>query len=744
MVLGHSEDFKELNTKQDMTFTEAKIEFDNKYCNSIEFNCFLPEHLTFGKVTTFRKKDGSRNEQYYKWQFLYGIVYSGLYPKDLIGTEIHFPKGNKNSSDIIIDAAIFRDASWLDKYKDYHYNNNSESLDWLRKNMIATLEFKKEDNKNISEVWEKQLKAYLKESEADFCLGVLYDTERLYLFRKENGKYLRLNDEYNLKGDSSTTKDMCLHLPDPYRNIPNFDKINNWTHTKDTDYSKRTIYDLDIISGLQSTQLNDAMSAILRTLDKLGMADTEAGFEILIHILALKIYDEKRNEKTPRRYLDFYILPEERSYDTLADKGIQTFLERMNKLREDAKSVYHRIFQGVSFDIKNQKHVAILVEVVKQFQDYSFRRSQKTDLYQLVFYKFAGKFSKDNHAQFVTPLPMIDFLVNIVNPRNGETVIDPTVGIADFLSVSYVNSNSKLDDGNIFGMDISTQMVMLATLNMLLNGDGNAKIEAKVDTYGSLLTKFDSTGGLVELIPSMNKYGDWDNRPDNRELKKFDVVLTNPPFGEDRAYVPKEKKDLEVIQCYELWKLYGQKNIKEVEESKKKSKKSKIKEANKIDLGVVFLENAYRILRENGRLGIVLSNSIAGIDSHRVAREWLMERMRIVALIDMPAGIFAETPVKTTIIVAYKPSADELKRLNEQDYEIFVRSIAKVGYEVKTIKRVKYFATKYKINYDTFETEIDEDGNPVLDEDFSQTVKDFRNWCKSQEITLQNLFIKER
>ena len=110
----------------------------------------------------------------------------------------------------------------------------------------------------------------------------------------------------------------------------------------------------------------------------------------------------------------------------------------------------------------------------------------------------------------------------------------------------------------------------------------------------------------------------------------------------------------------------------------------------------------------------------------------------------MPAGIFAETPVKTTIIVAYKPSADELKRLNEQDYEIFVRSIAKVGYEVKTIKRVKYFATKYKINYDTFETEIDEDGNPVLDEDFSQTVKDFRNWCKSQEITLQNLFIKER
>ena len=99
----------------------------------------------------------------------------------------------------------------------------------------------------------------------------------------------------------------------------------------------------------------------------------------------------------------------------------------------------------------------------------------------MVFYKFATPFSKDANAQFVTPLPLIDFLVNIVNPRNGETVIDPTVGIADFLSVSYVNSNSKLDDNNIFGMDIDEQMVMLATLNMLLNGDGNAKIKAQAD-----------------------------------------------------------------------------------------------------------------------------------------------------------------------------------------------------------------------------------------------------------------------
>lgn len=731
-----------------MTFTEAKVKFDSQHQNSIDYQCFLPEHLTINKTTSFKKKDGSRNEQYYKWQFLYGIVNSGLFPKDFIGTEIHFPKGNKSSADIKLDAAVFSEAIWFEKYKDYHQNNNPDSLDWLRKHLVVALEFKKEDNKNVSEVWDKQLKAYMKESEAEFCLGILYDTERLYLFRKYNGKYLRYSEEYNTKGEESGYKDMSLHLPDPYRNIPSFDKVINWTGSKRINLSKRGIDDLDMISGIQSTQINNAMSLILRRMDLLSMYD-QKGFEILIQILSLKIFDEKRNKKQPSRYLDFYIQEDEKEYKDLADVGIQRFIKRINNLVNDAKGIYYRILQDNLLNTKNEKHVKLLIEVVKQFQDYSFVNSQKTDLYQLVFYKFAGQFSKDKNAQFVTPLPLIDFLVNIVNPRNGETVIDPTVGIADFLSVSYVNSKSKLDDKNIFGMDIDDQMVMLATLNMLLNGDGNATIVSQADGYGSLLTKFGTQDNPVQLVTSMNKNGNWDERPDTQELKKFDVVLTNPPFGDDRAFVPKDKKDLEVIQCYELWSLYGQKNeVSDTEErdikGQKKNKNSKTKEASKIDLGVVFLENAYRILRENGRLGIVLSNSIASIDSHRIARQWLMDKMRIVALFDMPANVFAETGVNTTIIVAYKPSDEELKRLKENNYDVFVRDIKKVGYEVKTSKRVKFFESKYKINYETFETEIDKDGNPILDEDFTQTVADFRQWCLSQEKILQDLFIKEK
>ena len=705
-----------------LSFTDAKAKFDAEYGNANTYTCFLPEHLTHNKQTNLRKANGTKNEQYYKWQFLYSLVASGLFAKDYIGTEVNFPKGNKSSAAIKLDAAIFDDAIWFDKYQEYYATNNTECLDWLRKHLIVALEFKKEDNKNISEVWDKQLKAYMKESENDFCLGILYDTGHLYIFRKHNNKYLRYNEELNVKGEKSGTKELSLHLPDPYYNIPDLEHVVNWARKKKIDRSKRKITDLDVISGIQSSQINDAMSAILRTLDKLGMVN-QKGFEILIQILSLKIYDEKRNEKQPRRLLDFYVLSEEKNFASLADTNIQKFISRIDALKNEAKGDYYRILEAKNIDFKNDKHIKIIIEVVSQFQDYSFVRSQKTDLYQLVFYKFAGQFTKNQHAQFITPLPLIEFLVNIVNPRNGESVIDPTVGIADFLSVSYVNSHSKLDDKNIFGMDIDDQMVMLATLNMLLNGDGNATIVSKTDGYGSLLNKFDDAGQPLQLIPSMNKNGEWDERPDNKQLKKFDVVLTNPPFGEDRAYEPKSDMDKDVIKCYEMWNKYKPK---------------------KIDLGVIFLENAYRILKENGRLGIVLSNSIASIDSHKIARQWLMEHMRIVALFDMPANVFAETGVNTTIIVAYKPSDRELKRLKEQNYEIFVRDIKKVGYEVKTSKRVKYFNSVYKIDYNTFETVIDREGNAVLDEDFTTATNDFRQWCMTQERTLQDLFIKEK
>ena len=154
------------NYIKNMTFTEAKHEFDKKYGGVKEYDCFLSEHLTYGKKTKLIKLSGEKNEQYYKWQFLYSIINSGLYSKDYIGTEIRFPKGNKSSSDLILDAAIFDDDNWYEKYCEYHKKKDLASLEWLREHLLVALEFKKEDGNDIDNVWEKQLKAYLKREQS--------------------------------------------------------------------------------------------------------------------------------------------------------------------------------------------------------------------------------------------------------------------------------------------------------------------------------------------------------------------------------------------------------------------------------------------------------------------------------------------------------------------------------------------------------------------------------------------------
>ena len=177
-----------------------------------------------------------------------------------------------------------------------------------------------------------------------------------------------------------------------------------------------------------------------------------------------------------------------------------------------------------------------------------------------------------------------------------------------------------------------------------------------------------------------------------------------------------QKTDQEKVisECYESWGFYNES-----------------KDNGKIDLDVVFLENACRILDENGRLGIVLSNPITSIDTHKKSRQWLMENMRIVAIFDLPANSFAETSVNISLIVTYKPNKKELEKLNMQGYQIFIKNIQNLGYEVKTNKRVKYFAPIYKINPQTFEIEIDDKGRAKLDEDFTQSVIEFKEWCKT-------------
>ena len=734
------------------TFTTAKNDFDAAHKNAKTAKCIVPVNGKTKDTASIRDTHGKPSEEYYKWQFVHSLINSGLYARDFLGVEVQFPKGN--SAVLRLDCAIFDSAEWLEHYNAYWKDRRSTDLEWLHEHMLAVIEFKKND-KEIEKVFTSQVKPAMREREpaGAYVLGCYYGADRLYLFQRRSGTYLRYDEGKNQKGDDSKVGDLSLHLPDPYGYLPNFDELRKRVNRPASfDRSKRTIQDLDVITTIASVQIKTALSDVLRALDKVNLVD-QRGYGIFLQTFALKVFDEKRNEKHPHRSLDFYVTDAEAGFHALSDAPIKAFIKRIHALRDEAAGDYQKIFATNVIDWRDPNDVRAVIAIAQAFQDFSFVLSSKSDLYQLVFYNFANSFKRDEAAQFLTPLPVIDFIVRLVNPRDGETVFDPCCGIADFLSLSFVHALDKpdgwkLDDANVYGVDLDKNMVSLATLNMLLNGDGEAKLFAQADK-GSILTKIADTSppSLVDLVPSEHAKGNWDVWSDKTKLKKFDVVLTNPPFGEDRAYRVKTDKDREIIEMYETWHLTRQTAAAEDafaakhERGKKKAAASKGSDA--IDLGIVFLENAYRSLKDDGRLGIVVSNSIASINKWTRVREWLMERMRIVALFDLPANVFAETGVNTSILIAYKPKPSALNKLNESGYSIFVRDIHRVGYERRTSKRNVFFNPVYQIDEANFEIMVNDHGEPVLDEEFTDTLSEFRQWSLGQEKTLQDLFFKE-
>lgn len=721
-----------------MGFIESKKKFDSKYLYSLQLErSLISVNGKFEEGISLKNVEGKPSEQFYKWQFIFSLIDSGLYSSDFMGSEIWLPKGNKNSAPIKIDACVFDTTEWRDKYDKWRLEKDYDSVEWLRKHIIAIIEFKKDDGKDIRKVFTSQIKAYIKESEAPYCLGFYYDAERLYLFQRKNGNIIRYDESKNEKKEQSGTNELSLDLPDGYSYIPSFEQLKNRINKPaEIDRSKRTVDDLNIIVGAHSSQINIAISNILKKMDKVSLVN-QRGYEMLIQMLALKVFDEKRSkrlvkyltfyetqEEQEKLNLLFYIRPEEKEYVTLADKSIQTFINRIRTLYQNASIEYKVILKSTDTETinwKSENHIKAISAIVENLQDYSFLNSSKTDLYQLVFYRFASEFTKIAKGQFVTPLKLIDFLVQIVNPRKGETILDPTVGIADFLSMSYVNANGTIDDKDVYGVDNDEQMIMLAKLNMLLNGDGNANLSYAPD-LGSLLYKFDTDKKLVPLDPEQHAKGNWMNWAGETKLLLFDVILTNPPFGENRRFQPKTQREKEVAELYELW------DVARIGES--------------IDMGVLFLENACRMLGENGRLGIVLSNSIASLPRWEKVREWLLKNMRVVATFDLPGNTFADAVVNTTLIVAYKPSEEELKRLQEDNYEIFMRDIQKIGCEVRTINRVKTYVPDYEIDESQLMIKIDEEGKPMLAENFTKTIVEFREWATRQEKRLAELFVK--
>ena len=711
----------------------------------------------FNKTAPSANKANSPSEEWIRARFIYALIKSGKFNKDFICVEAQFPKGNKAKS-INPDIVIFKNANWATTI-----NGNVENFSKLKEQILFVFEAKKDGKSQIATVIQKQLVSAMSEyqhpessTDNNIVYGCYFDDAcDVIIFQKESTFQTKRYLEGKIKEDGD--KKWNLGNRDSFAEIPTFKELLSGVK-KYNDLSKFTYADLPPID---EEMFNEHLVKINRLKDSITASNVS---KFIVEFLTFKIIDEKMLVNDAKRTIKFFILPNESK---------DLFRKRMHVLQEDAESEFHNILVNRMFGYTEQDGEVVLrdgldskielffIEVVKIFQSFSILKSKNQNFNQIIFNNFGANSDKGEHKQFFTPVPIVNLIIDILNPYPNELICDPTAGICDFLAMAfkkvYGNTCTNVSElaHNMYGFDIDEDVIKLAELNLILNGDGGANLRKVKDSLTCKMTLDKKTIIPPNTFNTSNYTIDaWAAKGANVKLfRGFDVVATNPPFGKARdlkldfekggnhAELPEETIKLYETYWFKNNSCYDDKTGKflTVSDLQEKAKKKEIelKFPKSMDKGALFLENAVKLLKNKGRMAIVLSSSLAAIEEWKNVRAWFMSRMRLVGVIDLPQGIFGETSVSTTILIAYKPTD---KAILDTDYKIFTREIDNVGYEIVTKDRLINFQPVFKIDETTFDVAKDASGNLVINEDITSTIADFKIWLLGQESECTEVF----
>lgn len=236
---------------------------------------------------------------------------------------------------------------------------------------------------------------------------------------------------------------------------------------------------------------------------------------------------------------------------------------------------------------------------------------------------------KSGAGQYFTPRPLIEAMVQVVDPRIAETVHDPACGTGGFLLSAYEHMRPqsqdrsvqrKLKEKGITGVDIVDEVVRLCAMNLYLHGLGNG--DSPIECKDALAVK-----------PAVN----------------YDVILTNPPFGKKSSY-----------------KVIGEDGEVDTEREDYEREDFKFTTSNK---QLNFLQHIMTLLKDSGRAGVVLPDNVlfeAGSAGEGIRRR-LLEQFDFHTLLRLPTGIFYKPGVKANVLFFDKhtPRADRKPNTKE-------------------------------------------------------------------------------
>ncbi|HFC8829786.1 TPA: N-6 DNA methylase [Neisseria subflava] len=465
--------------------------------------------------------------------------------------------------------------------------------------------------------------------------------------------------------------------------------------------------------------------SIIRNNDKLS---PEASFDEISKILFMKIMYE-RNRQKGKIFTKEEFLEQESHYEknirpvNVRRNGPKDDISYVTYWFDDTKNAYkaEQLFEDNEvIKIRRESFLAIL----EKLQIYNLSKTSD-DVKGVAFEKFLGTTFRGELGQFFTPRSVVEFMTEILDPQEGERVCDPCSGSGGFLINAFeymresirqdlegekesiknryfdeayeqadeqqkanieakvdglfseLNSELDLDNQNsrlyqlshncIYGTDANPRMARVSKMNMIMHGDGH--------------------GGVHHNDGLLNINGIFEER--------FDVILTNPPFGSRVA------KDLKLTQedslidkphyknweaKYENYERIGNERKLEIEENKAIVDKFEVSKFSTLT-EVMFIERCLKLLRKGGRMGIVLPEGVLNNGDLQKVRQYFESKAKIILITSIPQDVFIASGATV------KPSIVFLKRFTESEEQEYLTAKIQATTEVEQ----KYAQRKAKL-----------------------------------------------
>lgn len=499
---------------------------------------------------------------------------------------------------------------------------------------------------------------------------------------------------------------------------------------------------------------------IIRNNDKLS---PEAAFDEISKILFIKINFEREQkgkeifkveeyEKLEQHHENF-IRPNLRGTNRDLSYMQFMFLNTKEKFKND-----HLFEENEVIKIRETSFKAIL----KLLEKYNLSDTSD-DVKGIAFEQFLGRTFRGELGQFFTPRTIVDFMTEILDPEEGEIICDPCCGSGGFLIKTFdyikekieksiqkekerfkekltseypvdmtedqqVELNKKIDIvfkqfnkelehihiensdeysrldllsyQSIYGTDANPRMARTSKMNMIMHGDGH--------------------GGVHHHDGLININGIFEGR--------FDVILTNPPFGSSVGkdqYIEYDdiENDTNRISYYK--KIYGKEyeiQLKELQRianivpgDNKKLKKEKTL-LNYYETGkmsalteVLFIERCLRLLKPGGRMGIVLPEGVLNNKNLQKVRDFFEGQAKIILICSIPQDVFikAGATVKPSLVFfkkftisekdEYNKVVNEAQRQADMKFACQIDELEKSYSVVKETSKTEYNLKKKKI-----------------------------------------------